>query len=227
MKINADLSQRVAIDTEALPWVVSPLPGVERRMLERDGEEVARATSLVRYAPASHFSPHTHGGGEEFLVLDGVFSDEHGDYGPGLYVRNPPCSSHTPRSDEGCTILVKLWQMDPEDAAFVRTDTADDARFLNGDIAGEAILPLYERGAEVVRCLRWATNAALGTRTYPGGAEVFVIEGGFEDEHGRYGKWSWLRLPPGSAHTPRSSEGARLLIKTGHLADPPRGPRAS
>ena len=101
MKINADLSQRAVVHSEELPWVESPLPGVERRMLERDGEEVARATSVVRYAPNSSFDPHTHGGGEEFFVLDGVFSDEHGDFGPGTYVRNPPGSRHTPRQRQG------------------------------------------------------------------------------------------------------------------------------
>jgi anti-sigma factor ChrR (cupin superfamily) len=108
MKINADLSERAVVHSDQLPWIDSPLPGVQRRMLERDGGEVARATSIVRYAPNSRFDPHTHGGGEEFLVLEGVFSDEHGDYGPGMYVRNPPGSRHTPRSADGCTILVKL-----------------------------------------------------------------------------------------------------------------------
>jgi anti-sigma factor ChrR (cupin superfamily) len=102
MNINADLGRRAVVYSEDLPWVDSPLPGVQRRMLERDGGEVARATSIVRYAPNSSFSPHTHGGGEEFLVLDGVFSDESGDFGPGMYVRNPPGSRHTPRSDAGC-----------------------------------------------------------------------------------------------------------------------------
>lgn len=75
MKIHADLSQRAVVNSEVLPWVDSPMAGVQRRMLERDGEEVARATSIVRYAPGSYFSAHTHGGGEEFLVLEGVFSD--------------------------------------------------------------------------------------------------------------------------------------------------------
>ncbi len=96
MEVNADFSQRVVLDTNALDWIPSPLPGVDRRMLDRIGNEVARATSIVRYAPGSSFSAHTHSGGEEFLVLDGVFSDEHGDYGPGFYVRNPVGSAHTP-----------------------------------------------------------------------------------------------------------------------------------
>lgn len=110
MKLNADLSQRVVLETETLDWQDSPMQGVQRRMLDRDGAEVARATSLVKYAPGSHFSAHTHGGGEEFFVLEGTFSDEQGDYPAGTYVRNPVGSSHTPFSKDGCTIFVKLWQ---------------------------------------------------------------------------------------------------------------------
>ncbi len=84
------------------------MPGVERRMLERDGDEVARATSLVRFAPNSAFSAHRHGGGEEFLVLEGVFSDESGDFPAGTYARNPVGSRHVPSSELGCVIFVKL-----------------------------------------------------------------------------------------------------------------------
>src|SRR5918995_6414183 len=127
MKINADLRQRAVVHSDELPWVDSPLPGVQRRMLERDGEEVARATSIVRYAPDSHFSAHTHGGGEEFLVLDGVFQDEHGDYPAGSYVRNPPTTRHTPGSEPGCVIFVKLWQFDPTDRTEVRIEIGKTA----------------------------------------------------------------------------------------------------
>ena len=70
MKINADLTQRAVVNSKELPWFDSPMAGVQRRMLERDGEEVARATSIVKYATGSKFSPHTHGGGEEFFVLE-------------------------------------------------------------------------------------------------------------------------------------------------------------
>src|SRR5215813_2578302 len=124
MEINADFTQRAAVHAARLDWVRSPMPGVERRLLDRIGGEVARATSIVRYAPHSHFSPHTHGGGEEFLVLEGVFQDEHGDYPAGWYIRNPPTSSHTPGSEAGCTIFVKLWQFDPADRTSLRIDTA-------------------------------------------------------------------------------------------------------
>jgi len=124
MNLNADFGARAAVHAARLDWTPSPIPGVDRRMLDRIGDEVVRATSIVRYAPHSHFSPHTHGGGEEFLVLDGVFQDEHGDYPAGTYVRNPPTTNHTPGSEPGCTLFVKLWQFDPDDRTQLRTDTS-------------------------------------------------------------------------------------------------------
>src|SRR6476659_2587269 len=123
MNLNADFTKRATVHAATLDWKASPMPGVERRMLDRIGDEVARATTIVRYAPGSQFSPHTHGGGEEFLVLEGVFQDEHGDYPVGSYVRNPPQSRHTPRSDPGCVLFVKLPQFDPNDRQHVRLDT--------------------------------------------------------------------------------------------------------
>jgi len=49
MNVNDDFSQRVVMDHHDLPWIPSPESGVERRMLERQGDEVAKATSIVRY----------------------------------------------------------------------------------------------------------------------------------------------------------------------------------
>ena len=122
MKINADLSRPALVDSSTLPWIPSPLAGVERRMLERDGEEVARVTSIVRYAPESSFAPHIHSGGEEFIVLEGTFSDEAGDFPTGTYVRNPVGSRHAPHSADGTVIFVKLWWMHAGDQEFVRID---------------------------------------------------------------------------------------------------------
>jgi anti-sigma factor ChrR (cupin superfamily) len=125
MDLNADFSQRVVVHSDQLTWQTSPMPDVDRRMLDRIGGEVARATTIVRYAPNSHFSAHTHTGGEEFIVLDGIFQDEHGDYPEETYVRNPPTSSHTPGSEQGCTILVKLWQFDMDDRTQFRKTMVD------------------------------------------------------------------------------------------------------
>lgn len=216
MKINADLNERAVVDSEALAWVASPLPGVERRMLERDGAEKGRATSIVRYAPGSHFAPHVHTGGEEFLVLEGVFSDETGDYGPGTYVRNPPGSRHRPLSEKGCTIFVKLWQMDADDQDTVRIDT-NEAEWLPGPVDGVSVMPLYERGSERVALVKIAPATGFDHHSHDGGEEILVLDGAIEDEQGRYGKGTWIRSPAGSAHRPFSTEGATLYIKTGHL----------
>jgi anti-sigma factor ChrR (cupin superfamily) len=113
MHLNADFSQRVVIRPEDYRWVDSPATGVRRMMLDRIGEEVARATSLVQFAPNTAFAAHEHGGGEEFFVLEGIFADEHRSYPAGTYVRNPVGTQHTPSiGNQGCLIFVKLHQFD-------------------------------------------------------------------------------------------------------------------
>jgi anti-sigma factor ChrR (cupin superfamily) len=174
-------------------------------MLDRIGDEVARATSIVRYAPRSRFSPHTHGGGEEFLVLEGIFEDEHGEYRAGTYVRNPPASRHTPGSESGCIIFVKLWQFDPADRMHVRIETDFEA------------MPLYSDTREEVRLERWAPNASIALDA-PGGIELLVLDGSFEERGERFEAQSWLRLPPDAALNAMTGEnGARLWLKSGHL----------
>jgi anti-sigma factor ChrR (cupin superfamily) len=216
MKLYADLSQRAVVLSEELPWLDSPMAGVQRRMLERDGEEVARATSIVRYAPGSYFSAHTHGGGEEFFVLEGVFSDEHGDYPAGTYVRNPVGSRHTPSSRIGCTILVKLWQMQPQDQQRVAIDTTQ-ANWLPGTVEGLQVLPLHTYDTEQVALVKWEPDTHFRRHSHPGGEEIFVLDGVFEDEFGTYPKGTWLRNPSNREHHSFSREGCLIYLKTGHL----------
>ncbi|MEM6421406.1 MAG: cupin domain-containing protein [Pseudomonadota bacterium] len=217
MEINADFSQRVVVKAAENAWVPSPMPGVERKMLDRIGDEIARATTIVRFAPGSHFSAHTHDGGEEFIVLDGVFQDEHGDFPAGSYIRNPPTSSHTPAAADGATILVKLHQFDPADRTHVRiaTHKAEPVPVAGRD--GVAVLPLFRDERETVRIEHWAPGAEIRLAA-PGGMEVFVLEGGFVDGADRLGPWDWLRLPDGKSLAAKAGpEGARVWIKAGHL----------
>lgn len=215
MRLNAAFDQRVQIDTTGMDWAPSPMPGVERRMLDRVGDEVARATSIVRYAPDSYFSVHIHGGGEEFYVLDGTFVDEHGEYPAGTYVRNPVGSSHTPSSPDGCTIFVKLWQMDPDDQTFVRTHV-DDLPWVSS-VPGAERARAHMFGDEEVFFLRLQPGYQGVLQDHPGGEETLVIDGSFHDEHGHYLKGTWLRQPVGSSHTVASDEGCLLWMKAGHL----------
>jgi ChrR Cupin-like domain len=217
MNLNADFTKRVVVHAASLEWKASPMPGVERRMLDRIGDEVARATSIVRYAPASFFSPHVHGGGEEFLVLDGVFQDEHGDFPAGCYVRNPPQSHHRPGSKPGCTMFVKLWQFDLADRAHVVVDTSKKAPLAIVGRDGVKALQLFRDAREDVRLEEWAPGAAIEL-VPDGGLEVLVLAGGFSEGGETYRPQSWLRLPIGAPFNARAAaDGCRVWIKEGHL----------
>lgn len=217
MNLNSDFDQRVVQTARDAVWSASPLPGVERRMLDRVGEELARATSIVRYAAGSHFERHVHDGGEEILVLDGVFSDEHGDYLTGTYMRNPPGTSHTPFSRGGCTLFVKLWQFAPGDTEAVRIDTST-AAWHPGLVLGISVMPLHEHDGVSTALVRWAPEMRFNTHTHPGGEEILVLDGVFHDEDGDYSTGTWLRNPRWSRHTPFTGpEGALTYIKAGAI----------
>jgi hypothetical protein len=187
-------------------------------MLDRIGDEVARATSIVRYAPGSRFSPHTHGGGEEFLVLDGVFEDEHGTFPAGSYIRNPPTSRHTPSSATGCVLFVKLWQFDPADRTEIKLGTASATYEAAASRPGVEVFSLFRDDGEDVRLERWMPDAAI-TLDLPGGAELLVLDGAFDEAGERFEPQSWLRLPAGSMLKAKAGQsGCRLWIKTGHLS---------
>lgn len=218
MKINHDFNQRVVITPEQYQWVDSPTSGVERMMLDRIGDEVARATSLVRYAPNSHFPAHTHGGGEEILVLEGVFADEHGEYRAGSYLRNPIGTSHAPKiGPEGATIFVKLHQFSKQDTAHFAKDTRQSP-WAPGLVDGLEVMSLHQFEGESVALVKWAPNTQFNAHQHWGGEEIFVISGTFYDEHGEYPAGSWLRSPHMSRHTPfTKSDGALIYVKVGHL----------
>ena len=216
MKLHADLSQRAVVFPAQMRWVPSPEVGVERIMLDRDGDEVARATSLVRFAEGSSFAPHTHELGEEVLVLEGVFSDEDGDFGQGSYLRNPPGSTHQPFSKPGCLLFVKLRQFDPHDQARMMLHRSQ-LNWQREPHPGVSRVLLHQFGAEAVCLLRLEPGALWPRRILPAGEEIFVVEGSFSDEGGHYPTRSWLRTPAGGEHQLTSAEGCLLYIKTGHL----------
>ncbi len=220
MNINSDFDQRVVQHAADAVWTASPLPGVDRRMLDRVGDEVARATSIVHYAAGSHFDRHVHHGGEEILVLDGVFSDDQGDFPAGTYLRNPPGTSHTPFSREGCTLFVKLWQFAADDLTPVRIATAT-AAWRPGLVPGLSVMPLHEHDGVSTALVRWAPETRFDTHVHPGGEEILVLQGVFRDEEGEYPAGTWLRNPRWSRHTPWSGpEGALIYVKVGAIDAP-------
>ncbi|MEM9279731.1 MAG: cupin domain-containing protein [Pseudomonadota bacterium] len=224
MELNADFDQRAVVHAGKEEWIPSPMKGVDRRMLDRIGDEVARATTIVRYAPGSHFSAHTHTGGEEYLVLEGVFQDEHGDFPAGTYVRNPPTTSHTPSSDEGCTIFVKLWQFDMEDRHQMSIDTNAAEWSEDPGRQGVRKLELYKDDREHVSMEEWAAGTSIGLDATQG-MEVLVMEGSFEENGETFENQSWLRLPKGSSSVVTAGdEGCKVWIKRNHLKEKQTAP---
>lgn len=249
MRIHADFTRRVNLSTDDMPWVPSPQAGVERRMLDRIGQEMARATSLVRYAPGSVFPAHAHPGGEEILVLSGTF--EESGFGAGAsaevalrhpacsYLRNPPGSSHQPASAQGAVIFVKLWQMHPDERERVHVDTTDPGRWQSHGDREEC--ELFEGFGERVVLLRLQAGARLLDGN-EGGAEVLVLEGALVEPangpagSGRqdgqvttetFGPRAWLRCPVGDGlGLLAAQQGALVYLKTGHLRAAVPGPDA-
>ncbi len=195
MLLNENLSAPTRVDAAALNWVPSPAKGVERRMLFRIGDEKARATSIVRYAAGSQFSYHRHPGGEEFLVLDGIFQDETGDFCAGSYVRNPPGSGHAPRTKDGCTIFVKLWQFRVDDAEHVvRRPGEGEAVQLRSGVSEATVL--FRGADECVMLEKWQAGAAIELSGVKG-LELLVLDGDLGEGEARLGPLTWLRLPAG------------------------------
>jgi len=213
--LNMDFSKRIAIDTEQMEWLASPAKGVWRKPLERQEAESGHTTSIVRYEQGSAFKTHPHPMGEEIFVLDGVFSDEHGDYPAGSYLRNPPGSSHAPFSKEGCVIFVKLNQFDERDRQTVRINT-HQTTWLPG-IGGLEVMPLHDFEHEHVALVKWPAGEKFQPHKHFGGEEILVLTGEFKDEFGAYPKGTWIRSPHMSEHFPYVEQETIILVKTGHL----------
>jgi len=216
VSINGDLAVRVAVDTAAMEWTPSPSRTVWRKRVHLVGPvESGQVTSVVRYEPRSTFHVHDHPDGEEIFVLDGVFSDEHGDWPAGTYLLNPEGFRHAPFSRNGCVLFVKLRQYPGREREHVaiRTESLSwcSAR------TGVDVRPLYTQAGfeDSVRLERWAPGAQLGRVSYPAGAELFVIGGSFADAGAAHARGAWLRFPPGASHSPSTSDGCVLYIKEG------------
>jgi anti-sigma factor ChrR (cupin superfamily) len=218
--INGDLTVRASADTSRMQWSPSPSRTVWRKRVHRVGPaETGQVTSVVRYDAGATFPSHDHPDGEEILVLEGVFSDEHGDWPAGTYLLNPEGFRHAPFSREGCVLFVKLRQFAGRDREHVVLQT-HSMDWLPTEAAGVDVKPLYrQQGFSDDVCLeRWRPGTSLDAMAYPGGAEIFVLRGDLADETGRFGTGAWLRLPAGAAHEPRTDGGCTLYVKRNGLA---------
>ncbi|MDR9498343.1 MAG: cupin domain-containing protein [Hydrogenovibrio sp.] len=213
--LNMDFTQKVVVETEKMDWVGSRADQVLRKPLEREFAESGRATSIVQFLPGASFPAHQHALGEEIFVLEGVFSDESGDYPAGTYLRNPPGSSHAPHSKEGCVIFVKLEQFSPEDTQHVTLDT--DQATMQPGIGQLKVLSLHSFQSEHSALVYWPAGERFQPHQHWGGEEILVLKGELIDEHGRYPQGTWIRSPHLSQHHPYVEQDTLIYVKTGHL----------
>ncbi len=217
--IRGDLGVRAVADTARMEWTPSPSAAVWRKRVHRVGPaESGQVTSVVRYGPDSRFPAHDHPEGEEILVLEGVFSDEHGDWPAGTYLLNPEGFRHAPFSRPGCVLFVKLRQFPGRERSHVALDT-NALRWVPSGTPGVAHKGLYEQAgfSDVTRLERWDPGAEPGSVVHERGAELFVLEGRLEDEGGAYDAGCWIRLPAGWQHRPHTVDGCTLYVKRGGL----------
>ncbi len=207
------------MDTGAMDWVKSPVDGVWRKRLELKGPlESGRVTSLVKFDAGAKFPAHGHAGGEEILVLSGIFSDHTGDYGPGSYLLNTEGFSHEPWSDDGCELFVKLQQYGGDGRQQLALDTAA-MDWQEGDIPGlqYKVLSADERFDDRTMLFRLRAGSQVPLHDHPGGEEVYIIEGELEDQHGLARAGCWARYPRGSSHSVGILADSLLYVKSGGL----------
>lgn len=213
--LNMNFEQKVVIETNQQPWLASPHPGVWRKPLAREDAERGHATSLVKFEPGAGFHQHDHPLGEEIFVLSGTFSDHSGDYHTGSYFRNPEGFKHAPYSKEGCILLVKLHQFQIGDTEQITINTKQTP-WLPGQ-GGLSVMPLHNYQEESTALVKWPKGERFQPHRHFGGEEIFVLEGEFIDEYGRYPQGTWLRSPHLSEHFPYVEQETIILVKVGHL----------
>lgn len=237
MKINANFRLFAGTNFDATKYIASPSYGVNRFMLDRVGDEKARATTIVEYSPNSSFPKHEHIGGEEFLVLKGTFKDQYGHFSAGAngyYVRNPIGSEHAPWvDDDGCTIMVKLLQMaetEGEGKEPLHIDLGKEKGTRGKQVEYGTVLDLYDNsytGEHVEMC--WIDPGKVlpsNEKSEKEGEELFILDGSLTVGGDEYMKWGWIRFPRdnGATNNHRSElqageSGAQVYRKTGHLTE--------
>jgi len=216
---NATLEQRVSADTRTIEWSPSPSGTVWRKRMHRAGPaDAGQVTSLVRYESGAAFPSHDHPDGEEILVLEGVFSDEHGDWPSGSYLLHPEGFRHAPFSRPGCLLLVKLRQYPGSQRRYVCCNI-EDVPWQAGDLVGVERKCLYQQAGfdDKTWMEQWAPGTTVRERSYPEGAELFVVHGTINDDSGKLGAGCWTRLPRGASYNGHTEDGCTLYIKTGGL----------
>lgn len=218
MQINNDFSRVVVAYTPDTPWQASSIQGASLRMLEQGENGSCRSTSITRYEAGTTFVLNSETSGTEVIVLEGAFSNANNDFPAGSYIKNLPATECTAHAETGCTLFVKQGHLQPDDVEAVVVDV-NKSQWLQGMVGGLSVMPLSECKGEHSALVRWQPGTIFNPHRHWGGEEIYVLEGVFEDEFGRYPAGTWMRNPHLSQHAPFSKEGCIIFVKVGHLPE--------
>ena len=223
--LNADMSKQVIVRASQNEWQTSPSSTVRRKRFHLVGEpESGQVTSLVEYLPGATFHRHEHPDGEEILVLEGVFSDEAGDWPAGSWLLNPEGFAHAPFSEKGCLLFVKLrqypgaahlkldWPTLPNQSKPTATKPVTVSELL---IQGDESISIVSFGYDEVASDEEQVTREY-TRQYESGVEGFVLEGEVEMNGNPLVQHDWFRLPAGASLTLASNQ-CRLYLKANNV----------
>lgn len=219
-EINADCTKLVILRPDQMVWEGTDQTGVSRIILERVNDSLlGRETSLARLAPNTELTPEVLETRMEIFVVEGAFSDGHGEYEARTFIMNPPGTTFTGATREGCVIYVKRLNGfgGGGEPVAIDTSTADWTPF--GQRVAEVIHFYKDDERDVTaRVGKVFPNAQLMEHDHPGGEEVLILEGSFKDQFGEGLPGTWLRYPIGLAHAPSTGdEGALVYIRDGDV----------
>ncbi|AIA29819.1 cupin domain-containing protein [Leptospirillum ferriphilum] len=218
MTQGMEIGERRVLDTRTLPWQETPGATYSEKVLE-DGEggRAKRRTSILRLGPEGVFPKTDFSSGAEIYVLEGLLRCGDVRLPEGSYVTLLTTAPVTFSSDAGCTLFLKTGHLEKGDPPEAIVSTRD-APWFPGLVEGLSVMPLFRSGTRNTALVRWAPGTHFQSHRHYGGEEILVLEGVFEDEHGRYGPGTWMRSPHLSQHRPFSQEGCLIFVKTGHLS---------
>lgn len=204
--MNSDYDKRALINTATIEWEKTEQKGIFKKILSLNMEE---ETALIKMEEHSKVNENSQINNVEIFVLEGTYINEFGEFDKGSYLHLPKEDEAFVKTTIGCTIFKKTNYSTNDQHIIIDTSTSE---WLPGQ-GNLEVLPLDIQTALV----KWPKNERFIPHKHWGGEEIFVLQGTFMDEHGKYPQGSWIRSPHLSEHYPYVDEETIIFVKTGHL----------
>jgi anti-sigma factor ChrR (cupin superfamily) len=214
--INQDFTRVAVVIPQEPPWQQCHWSVSRQQTLEQGGINGVRSTHILQFQAGSELMNDAMRACEEIVVLAGSFSDGLVSYKAGTYIKQPGGFKSAVFTDTGCVLFAKQGHLQAADHVRVVVDQVH-AQWRQGMVEGLSVLSLSAFQTEHSALVRWQPGTIFTAHRHWGGEEIFVLEGVFEDEYGRYPAGTWLRNPHLSQHAPYSTEGCVIFVKVGHL----------